>query len=551
MSNDAEAPKANPERLFGLVEDAFAGKVVVPEFQRPFVWPRDSIEELLTSLLQGYFVGTFLMLHTPSHDPLFPCRLLEGVKEAGGATDLTGPTLQLVLDGQQRLTSLAYARYEPPIPIKGASHPYRFFIDLERVLAGEFEDAVAGVSRNWSGIRRYEERVTAHRALPFSRLAGPDFLKWLYQEQDVWRDEQVKDLEQLYRKVTGFLIPTVSLVQETGADNIVNIFERVNRSGVPLSLFDLFSARMFVQGIKDPTVQKLWEGFKDANPELANQIGGEGILRVIAILEGKDLKKATLLRLDGLGPELFLSRWHEACEAVVEAWERLQVVYGAVHGRLIPYGTMLIPLAALLVKLKDRGLPAVAYSRVDAWYWHSVFGRRYDSAVNSTTETDVKEVFAWCEGDEPPAWAGEPLYMEFEVDASQSAIYRGVLCLTALAGAKDFCTGVPIALNECENDHIFPKGKFAKTHWVDQVLNRAFIRKECNNEKRAKLPSIFFGEHCLAKHGNSETSLRGTLASHLISDEGFKALLADDFDAFVAARRIAVADAVSARTAVV
>ena len=67
-----ESPKANPENLLSILADAYNGKVVVPEFQRSFLWSREGIEELLVSILKGYFVGTLLLLDTQSSDPLFP-----------------------------------------------------------------------------------------------------------------------------------------------------------------------------------------------------------------------------------------------------------------------------------------------------------------------------------------------------------------------------------------------------------------------------------------------------------------------------------------------
>jgi uncharacterized protein with ParB-like and HNH nuclease domain len=73
-----EAPKANPERLLTLVEEAYKAKIVLPEFQRSFVWSREDIEELLASILRGYFIGTFLILNTKSEKgkALFHYRLI-------------------------------------------------------------------------------------------------------------------------------------------------------------------------------------------------------------------------------------------------------------------------------------------------------------------------------------------------------------------------------------------------------------------------------------------------------------------------------------------
>jgi len=551
MDDDIQAPGANPENLMSLVAAAFDGKVVVPEFQREFVWPRESVEELLTSLLNRYFVGTLLTLDTPAHDPLFPFRVLEGVGEIRGPMAPPAGTVRLILDGQQRLTSLFYAINEPPIGLRGTTHPYRFFVRLEPALAGDLDDAITGVSIGWStGIQRMEKEVAAHRTLPLPVLAKHGlFYPWLY-GQPVWDDDQKEELTALHRRLADFMIPVVSLVSETGADNIVNIFERVNRTGVPLSLFDLVAARMYLQGLVKPTLHDLWRAFKADHAELADQIGADGMLRLVALLEGMELKKATLLRLDSLGRDGFLARWKQASECLVQAWERLRVEYGAYGGRLIPYGTMLVPLAALLDHVKRQRLQASAYRRLDTWYWRSVFGQRYESGVNNKITLDVTEVSTWCEGGVPPSWMSdlEVDDIPLDADAPRSAIYRGVLCLSALKGARDFCTGEPIALNECEDDHVFAKGVYAGDHPVNGILNRAFIKKECNNSKRAKTPDAFFA-HCLDGHGGDEDLLLSTLGSHLISKEGYRALLANDFPSFVAQRGITVSHEISERIA--
>ena len=551
MDVDIQAPGANPEKLMSLVAAAFDGKVVVPEFQRDFVWPRESIEELLTSLLNRYFVGTLLTLDTPAHDPLFPFRVLEGVRELRGPTPAPAGTVRLILDGQQRLTSLFYVVYEPPIGLRWTSHPYKFFVRLQPALSGELDDAIAGVSTGWStGIQRFEKEVAAHQALPLPVLANPDlFWPWLFR-QGVWDDDQKKEITALHRRLADFMIPVVSLVSETGADNIVNIFERVNRTGVPLSLFDLVAARMYLQGLVTPTLHALWKEFNAEHPELAEQIGPDAMLRLVALLEGMELKKATLLRLDSLGRDGFLARWKQASECMVQAWERLRVEYGAYGSRLIPYGTMLVPLAALLDRIKSRRLQASAFRRLDIWYWRSVFGQRYESGVNNKTVLDVADVGRWCEGGDAPGWLGdlEVADIQLDADAPRSAVYRGVLCLSALKGARDFCTGEHIALNECEDDHVFAKGIYAGSHPVNGVLNRAFIKKECNNFKRAKTPAAFFA-HCLEGHGGDRKLLLFTLDSHLISPDAYESLLANDFLTFVERRRISVSQAIAERIA--
>jgi uncharacterized protein with ParB-like and HNH nuclease domain len=100
MESDRKAPGANPENLLTVVRQARDAQLVLPEFQRSFVWAREDIEEFLASILQHYFVGTFLILDTPSDRPMFPFRRVEGLETLDQQLQSNQyPTVRLVLDG--------------------------------------------------------------------------------------------------------------------------------------------------------------------------------------------------------------------------------------------------------------------------------------------------------------------------------------------------------------------------------------------------------------------------------------------------------------------
>ena len=99
--------------LIKLVEQARRGQLALPRFQRNFVWERDRIADLLRSILQGYFIGTFLLLRCNPDDLPFAARPLEGVR----LTNSLRPD-RLILDGQQRLTALHYVFAAPDIPLR-------------------------------------------------------------------------------------------------------------------------------------------------------------------------------------------------------------------------------------------------------------------------------------------------------------------------------------------------------------------------------------------------------------------------------------------------
>src|SRR5262249_17538934 len=124
------------DKLLSLIDDARKGLIVLPQFQRNFVWSRDDITDLLTSILQGHFIGSFLLLDVDKDNIPFAHRALEGVVTTKGRRPE-----KMILDGQQRLTSLHYVFAAPDIPLRYTKNPYRFFMDLNKVAEGDLENA--------------------------------------------------------------------------------------------------------------------------------------------------------------------------------------------------------------------------------------------------------------------------------------------------------------------------------------------------------------------------------------------------------------------------
>jgi len=117
----------------------------LPRFQRNFVWGRDDITDLLVSILKGYFIGSFLMLRTDSDSTPFAPRPIQGVNLRPNDSRPDW----MILDGQQRLTSLHYVFAAPNIPLRGTKYPYRFFLDLKKLVSGEIDEAVTSRRADW------------------------------------------------------------------------------------------------------------------------------------------------------------------------------------------------------------------------------------------------------------------------------------------------------------------------------------------------------------------------------------------------------------------
>jgi hypothetical protein len=205
------------QKLMNLVEGARKGKIVLPQFQRSFVWSREDITDLLGSILKGYYIGSFLMLRTDIDSNPFGVRAIEGVKLDNSSLR---PEL-IVLDGQQRLTSLHYVFAAPEIPLKWTKYPYRFFLNLKKIIKGEIEEAIESKRADWceEDLNRSNQFQTL--IIPFTEIENwEDWLnsyeQWLIdKDKDQYFNKYFKKRKPLWNKIVSnihqFQVPTIEL----------------------------------------------------------------------------------------------------------------------------------------------------------------------------------------------------------------------------------------------------------------------------------------------------------------------------------------------------
>jgi uncharacterized protein with ParB-like and HNH nuclease domain len=87
------------EQLKKIIKDVHERRVVLPQFQRDFVWQVSSVTKLLVSLFSGYPIGSLLLMENNEN---YDFRAIDGVPD--GPAYPAAETL-LILDGQQRVTA--------------------------------------------------------------------------------------------------------------------------------------------------------------------------------------------------------------------------------------------------------------------------------------------------------------------------------------------------------------------------------------------------------------------------------------------------------------
>ncbi len=511
-------------KLIGLVEQAHTGQLCLPNFQRDFVWPRDQVADLLRSVLRRYFIGSLLLLRCDPQRPPFAPVFLRGAQSV-----LREPRPELlVLDGQQRLTALLYALTAPDLRLKDSSQRRWFFVNLDLLLTEPDNDEIVfdRSKKELDGLDRPEVQYRRHM-LPVTQLLRPgDFLTWRDGFDD-WLREENKEGHRRFRAewrdpwtkaVTDFQnfeVPLVELPRVDDADvdsigRVCAIFEKLNSTGVELSVYDLLTARLYRSGIR---LHDLWNEAYRRNRRLGEWSKGKAdthklgvlVLRTLALLRGLDPKPRILIDLK---PDRFADDWRRATAAMEKALELLTLVggdgFGVFDRKWIPGFGLLPILAALRAEIDERRLGESARADLRHWYWCNVFLERYSSAVESKSRKDYAEMLArWTDGKSEPAVFAEARsrigsagFGVRDSATTGSAVYCGVFCLLALRNARDWRRGENIQLQDLEDHHIFPKG-YLKKHGitarraVNSIVNRTLICDETNNRIKARAPADY------------------------------------------------------------
>ena len=121
-----QQPQPGSQALSSIVHEIERGSVKVPQFQRDFVWSKDKSARLLDSLLKGFPIGTFILWKTDEE--------LRSIRNLGGVNlppTPKGDSVQYVLDGQQRLTSLFATLKGLTVKRPGRTENFReMYVDL-------------------------------------------------------------------------------------------------------------------------------------------------------------------------------------------------------------------------------------------------------------------------------------------------------------------------------------------------------------------------------------------------------------------------------------
>jgi hypothetical protein len=502
-----------------LVAQIKSGELRLPEMQRRYVWPATRVRDLLDSLYRGYPSGTILVWET---DREMPSRDLAVVQ---AANPFQGH--KLLLDGQQRLTSLSAILNGEPVTVRGRKKPIDILFNLDHPDTpdhAEVDDDASEADDSEPDLDEEEDEsslterlklrtfVVASKAL----LADPHWIS----VSDVFKRESV-DAQLLKRLVKSFDDPNFDkyskrlqairkirdypyvvhvLDKQLSYEEVADIFVRVNSLGMKLRGSDLALAQITSRW-KDSL--KLFERFQEeieANTWFTLDLGMLVRALVVFTTNQSRFKTAGTIPIGDLK-----AGWPKAENAIRFAVNFLRANAGIEDESLLSSPLFVITLGYYAMR-RDQHLSPAEETALRRWLYVANARGHYSGSTETILDSDLGVIHRGGS----PADLTKALEMQFgrltiePEDLAGRGKRSSLLAMAYLAlkarGAKDWQSHLALSLTHqgrehfVQYHHIFPKALLKKTNekaTIHEIANMAFITGGTNRSLATTPPEKY------------------------------------------------------------
>ena len=360
--------------------DRINRSLFLPAIQRPYVWEADQIVALFDSLLKGYPISSFLFwdVEADRRGDWEIYRFVENFRQGETHNELTEPDgreVTLVLDGQQRLTSLLIGlrgtyttkrKYARKNNLDAWSR-HRLYIDLLKSPATEEEeDAERGITYGLRFCEHEPRSDSDHRWMKVGRILdcpSDDAFDRLVDEivealpSDATRSERrtiERNLDRLYRVIWKDEVIAFYTEKDQSLDRVLDIFIRANDGGTKLSKSDLLLSMVTSKWGGVSARQEIFGLVDHLNDGLAsrNDLSKDFVMKACLVLTGLDVSY-TANNFDNRSLATIEGEWSRI-KRTLEATMRLVNAFG-IDKETLSSTNVLMPVAFYLHEL-DRPL---------------------------------------------------------------------------------------------------------------------------------------------------------------------------------------------------
>lgn len=474
------------------------GSYALPEFQRGYVWNRDQVRKLMNSLYRGYPIGGLLVWVTSTD---------KSITKGDGI--LTPGSVNLILDGQQRITSLyGIIKGKPPKFFEGNQNAFTgLYFDLSEESFEFYAPLKMKDNPNWINVTDFMQKGAGYyigEAIKTYSQADSFALQQILDKLN--QLEKIKSVDLYIQQVTG---------EDKTIDVVVNIFNSVNSGGTKLSKGDLALAKICAQWSDARNeMRKILSKFKNSlyNFEL------DWLLRCVTVyLTGKPY----FSELANIPVVEFQKGLYETNKLIEQILNHIASWLGLDNDRVLG-SRYSIPLMVGYLKKRGGHLNSTAeWNKLMYWYIHTFLWGRYAGSTESVLAQDLNVID---NGEDVDGLIrllrqnrGDLTIRpeDFWGWSTGARFYPLLYLLTRVNHAKDLGTGLELSNallgrnSTLEVHHIFPKNILYKYGYskafVNALGNYTFLTKETNLEISDKEPSTYIPEYMHKNPGAVES----------------------------------------------
>lgn len=519
-------PQPTVDRIDGLANRILTGDILLPKFQRSFVWERPQIISLLDSVGRGYPIGSVLLWQSRQE-------LRSQNRIADLEIQLPKPDypVNYLLDGQQRLSTICAAMYWNGTDARSR---WNLAYDL-RIQQFVHLDTLDDPPPHRIRLNRLPDA-----ARYFAQVGALDASDM----ED--RNELKARANALFNRFKDYKIATVTL-GDMAIEDVAPIFERINSSGTRLTIVDLMRAATWspdfdlIDTIDSLLVALASKDFGDIDKKV--------VLRNLSAAAGGGFSTDSIDDLRKRSSESLTTAANDVREAYLRMVDYLTTQIRVPRSQVVPYVNQLTVLAECFRQISAP--TATQYRALTQWFWQTALAGYFSGWNTGSMAADLAAVarFAAADADEIRAGVIPPTAQIWTTRQFRSNNAHAKLLAIVLSHREpvDLLTGQRIETgsalawtNQKEFHHFFPRDYLSSRGVVPQRINSLANIVMLTSDSNKKITNRPPSEYLPDVEAALGDRLSDALDRNLISPDAFEAAKANDFESFLALRAKAI-----------
>lgn len=515
-------PQPNVDRIDGLASRILSGDILLPKFQRSFVWERPQILSLLDSVARGYPIGSVLLWQSRQE-----LRSENRIADLEIAVPRPDYPVNYLLDGQQRLSTIC-----------GAMHWHGSDAKSRWNLAYDLR------TQQFLHLDSLDD-PPLHQ-IRLNKIPDPSKFFGQVAALDSPDSEELRArANALFNRIKDYKIATVTL-GDMSIEDVAPIFERINSTGTSLTIVDLMRGATWSPEFDlVDTIDALLSAVSSKD---FGTIDKKVVLRDLSAAAGGGFSTDSIDGLRRMKPNDLKAAAEATKAAYLRTVDFLATQKRIPSAQIVPYSNQLTVLAEIFRRLPSP--TAAQYSAIGKWFWRTAVTGYFSgwntgmmasdlAAVTDFASGKVSEIAADVTPPRPDIWTTRQF-------RSNNAHAKLLAIILAHREPVDFLTGQRIdtanALswaNQKEFHHLFPRdyleNKGIARQRINSLANIVMLTSESNKRISNRAPSDYLRD-VVAAAADAGVELQTWLERNLVSSEAFEAAKADNFELFLSLR---------------